>query len=207
MLRTLSLGPLCANCYILTDDKGHGVVIDPGASAWKIIPEVEGVKIDYIIITHSHFDHFTAAVPLKKATGALIAMSETDAEDIKDPNKSLLCWFQGMNAEIPEADVRLRDGDVLTAGALQLEIIATSGHSKGCICIRCGNMLFTGDTLFRRSVGRTDLPGGDPDELINSVKTKLFTIGEDLAVYPGHDVPTSLFEEMRENPWFGGGAR
>ena len=202
MLKTLTLGPLAANCYILSDENNNAIVVDPGANAWKILPELNGLKVHYVIFTHCHFDHILAAKSVIEKTGAKLITSRFDAEHIHDKSKTLLCWFSGIQEELPEADIIVNDGDTLTVGSINLTFIYTPGHSAGGMCIRANEYLFTGDLLFKNNVGRTDLVDGDLELLKKSVTEKLFTISENLTVLPGHDVSTTLFDEKKYNPYF-----
>ena len=202
MVKTLVLGPLCANCHIVTDENGVGFIVDPGANAWKIIPELEGLDIKYVILTHEHYDHIMAASEVMEKTGAKLVASRFTAENIHDRDKTLLCWFPGVKDNIPDVDIAVSDGDRLEAGSMTLEFIETPGHCPGGICIKCGDMLFTGDTLFYHCIGRTDFAGGDLETLLSSVREKLFTIEGNVTVYPGHDRTTTLSEERENNPFF-----
>lgn len=202
MVKTLVLGPLCANCHIVTDENGVGFVVDPGANAWKIFPELEGLDIKYVIFTHEHYDHIMAASEVMEKTGAKLVASRFTAENIHDRDKTLLCWFPGVKNELPDVDIAVKDGMTLTAGKLTLEFFETPGHSPGGITVKCGNDLFTGDTLFYHCIGRTDFVGGDMETLVRSVKEKIFTLNGDVTVYPGHDRTTTVSEEKNHNPFF-----
>ncbi len=202
MVKTLVLGPLCANCHIVTDENGVGFIVDPGANAWKILPEIEGLDIKYVIYTHEHYDHIMAASEVIEKTGAKLVASRFTKENLHDREKTLLCWFPGVKDTLKDVDIAVTDGDTLTAGKLTLEFFETPGHSPGSICIKCREGLFTGDTLFYHCIGRTDFAGGDMEALLTSVREKIFKIEENLTVYPGHDRKTTVFEERDNNPFF-----
>jgi hydroxyacylglutathione hydrolase len=202
------VGPLACNCYIVGDaESREALVIDPGGDAdrlWGIITS-EQLKVTAIVATHAHFDHIIAAERLRELTSAPFFLHDDD--------KPLLPWMQEsgrmfLGLELPappEVDTTPSEGDRLTAGNLTLEVLHTPGHSPGSISLVGAEAIFSGDTLFQGSVGRTDLPGGDTDLLLEAIKSKLFTIAEDLPVYPGHGPPTSLAEERRSNPFVGEG--
>jgi len=204
------VGPLACNCYVVGDDATkEAIVIDPGGDASALIEvlvELE-LRVTAIVATHAHFDHLIAAEAVRAHTGAPFYMHRDD--------RPLLDWFQesalmflGMETgPPPEVDNDLSEGDLLKAGAAELTILHTPGHSPGSVVLVGDAAVFSGDTLFAGSVGRTDLPGGDTQTLIDAVKHKLFTLGSDLAVYPGHGPATTLERERASNPFVGERAR
>lgn len=205
-----TVGPLACNCYIVGDEATReAIVIDPGGDADElsvVIAEQE-LKVTAIVATHAHFDHLLAAERLREMTGAPFYLHRDD--------KPVLEWFQdsgrmflGMELGAPPVvDTEAVEGNRVTAGSAQLEIIHTPGHSPGSIALRGPDSVFAGDTLFAGSVGRTDLPGGDTRALVDSVRSKLFELDLDLPVYPGHGPITSLAAEMETNPFVGRGAQ
>lgn len=201
VFKQLSKGMFSSNCYIIGDN-GEGVVIDPGNDCGEILKAAEslGLSIKYIIATHSHIDHIVSLNDLRVKTGAKVLMHRSDTRHLSDAflNGSLL---YGMNLSFDPPDEFVEDGSVMQVGGLQLEIIHTPGHSPGGICIKTGNYLFTGDTLFKRSIGRTDLMYGNAQQLLNSIHQKLMKLPEDMVVYPGHGASTTIGEERRKNPW------
>jgi len=192
-----------ANCYILgCENTKEAVVIDPGDDGDQILIALakSALKVKYLINTHGHFDHVGANKAMKEATHASIGIHPDDAPMLNELSRSAAMF--GMSAEnSPAPDILLNQGDRLSFGDITLEVIHTPGHSKGGICLYTKGYLFAGDTLFKRSIGRTDLPGGDYDTLIASIRTKLFTLPDDTIVYTGHGPETSIGDEKRMNPF------
>ena len=201
----LVVGPLACNCYIVGDpETAQAIVIDPGDDPEAILNIVasHGLTLGLTVATHAHFDHIMAAEALRAATGAPFYLHTDDVALLDWVPASLQLFLGRATGTAPEVDARLADGDEIKVGSSGLEVIHTPGHSPGSICLLGGEMLFAGDTLFAQSVGRTDLPGGDTDQLIGSIKRRLFTLG-DLPVYPGHGPATTLERERFENPFVG----
>lgn len=204
LLKTLVVGPLQTNCYLLVcEATGQAVVIDPGAEGKKILDVINkgGWQVKYIINTHGHGDHIGANGVVKEATGASLLIHQSDASYLSDPNKNLLS-LMGDKLVNPAADKLLQHGDKVHVGELELDIIHTPGHTPGGISIKVGNVLFTGDTLFAGSIGRTDFPGGSLTQLLASVKERLFCLGDDVVFYPGHGPSSTIGEEKLYNPFF-----
>jgi hydroxyacylglutathione hydrolase len=191
------------NCYIVyCEATGECAVIDPGANETDIIREIDarGLKVKYILLTHGHFDHIGAVRALKEHTGGLIAIHGEDAVQLTDSRLNL-SEYTAIPSVQPEADVMLKNGDTLRVGNVDLIILHTPGHTPGSICILTSDALFTGDTLFQGSVGRTDFPGGSFSRLMHSIKEVLFALPKDYPVYPGHGESTSLSKEQDSNPF------
>ncbi|MDQ3752010.1 MAG: MBL fold metallo-hydrolase [Actinomycetota bacterium] len=202
------VGPLACNCYTVGDPvTKEAVVIDPGDDADAIAEAAtaRGVSVIAIVATHAHFDHIVAAQRLRELTGAPFHLHADDT--------FLLDWMQAsgrlfLGVELPpppEVDLGAQEGDALTVGSLELEVLHTPGHSPGSISLTAPGAVFCGDTLFAGSIGRTDLPGGDQHVLVTSITAKLFSLPGDVQVFPGHGRPTSVEGEQRDNPWVGGG--
>ena len=202
----LVVGPLQCNCYIVGDpETREAIVIDPGDDADRLAASLANreLTVTAIVATHAHFDHIVAAERLRALTGAPFYLH---AED-----KPLLGWMQesgrlflGMDLPPPpEVDTEAREGDRLIAGSVGLEIVHTPGHSPGSISLVADEGVFSGDTLFAGSIGRTDLPGGDMRALLDAVRDKLFRLDQDLTVYPGHGPSTTLAAEREHNPFVG----
>lgn len=203
IIKKLEVGPIMANCFILgCENTKEAVVIDPGDDADRILMTLAKaeLKVKYLINTHGHFDHVGANKQMKEVTKATIAIHPGDEPMLNELSKSAAMF--GLSAEnSPPADQLLNDGDKIKFGEITLEVIHTPGHSMGGICLYTPGHLFAGDTLFAGSIGRTDLPGGDYDTLIASIKTRLLVLEEETMVYTGHGPETSIGSEKRMNPF------
>lgn len=192
-----------ANCYILGCERTKtAAVIDPGDDADKILMKLaeDSLTVKYIINTHGHFDHVGGNARLKKATGADLVIHQADASMLADLGRAAGAF--GLSAEnSPPPDQTVEDGDVISFGDISLQVLATPGHSPGGISLHTDGMVFVGDTLFAGSIGRTDLPGGDYNTLISSIKSKLLPLGDDTIVYTGHGPETTIAREKRANPF------
>lgn len=197
------VGPLQVNCYILADEKTkEAIVIDAGEDAENILEIVKdkGLKVKYIIITHAHFDHVGANKALKEATGADILMHQNDEIVLKSAaNHGSLFGIRSVAS--PPADRYVKHGDAISAGEVSLKVLHTPGHSQGGICLLTKGMVFTGDTLFAGSIGRTDLPGGDMVALLRGIKEHLMTLPDNTRVCPGHGPASTIGDERRDNPF------
>ncbi|MDP3880127.1 MAG: MBL fold metallo-hydrolase [Dehalococcoidales bacterium] len=206
IIEKLEVGAYAANCYIVSDGTSReGIVIDPGAEAGRILRRVKdmGLNIKAIVLTHGHIDHVGAVQEVKEATGAEVAIHADDAGILQ--TSSPLSAMLGIPVEMSAPPDRLlEDGDSLTAGKLLLSVIHTPGHTPGGICLLAEQSVFTGDTLFNSSIGRTDLGGGSYDQLIGAIQSKLMTLPDDTAVYPGHGPETTIEAERRLNPFLRG---
>lgn len=202
------VGPLACNCYVVGDEATkEAIVIDPGGDAEELAAELAALKlkITAIVATHAHFDHIVAAEHLRQQTGAPFYLHADDHVILDWFEESGLLFLGARLPPPPEVDTSPDEGDVLRAGSTELEVLHTPGHSPGSISLVAPEVVFAGDTLFNGSVGRTDLPGGDTDTLVRAIKNKLFPLGDDVTVYPGHGPPSTLGEEKRSNPFVGSG--
>ena len=194
-LHMLPVGPIQANCYILCDEaEKKCAVIDPGGEGAKIARAVKLTDCELVAVylTHGHYDHTGGVGELRELwPGVSVYINKRDQHE--DSRFWQLCP--------PLGDVKSYDeGDVLTVGSLKIEVLATPGHSGGSVTLKCGECLFTGDTLFAGSCGRTDLPGGDQQALFSSL-LRLADMEPDYTVYPGHSGSTTLAREKQYNPF------
>ncbi len=195
-----------SNCYVLGSEKTKdGMIIDPGAEAGRILKTVqeEGLNIKMIVATHMHGDHIGALAKVKEATGADFAVHEAEAsrKGVASLNRMMGAMMGGSFRAPPQPERTLHDGDVVEIGDLSFRVIHTPGHSPGGICLYGHGVLFCGDTLFNLSVGRTDFPGGDYDQLMKSIKGKLMALPDDTRVLCGHMSETTIGFERRHNPF------
>lgn len=203
----IPVGELQTNCYLVYNRPDQAVLIDPGDEAGRILEVLREnrAEIRAILLTHAHFDHMMAAEAVKKAYNAPLMVYEGEREALTDGMVNLSVPMTGRGCRV-EAERFLRDGEDVAVGDMTFHVRHTPGHTAGSCCYElCGtDALFTGDTLFWNSYGRTDFPGGSGREIIASVRGLLALPG-DRAVYPGHGPSTTLEEERRANPLAGGG--
>ncbi len=201
----LPVGMLQCNCSIFGDEQSkEAIVIDPGDN----IPEILAILARHdlhakaIVITHAHIDHIGGAQKLKTATGAPVYMNSHDSM-LSDRLDIQAAWLGVETPGNPGIDTPVREGDIVRAGATDFHVLDTPGHTPGSISlvIPSENKLIAGDTLFRDSIGRTDLPGGDGRQIIRSIRQKLLTLPEDTIVIPGHGDNTTIGREKRFNPF------
>jgi len=202
MLKIFTVGPMEANCYILYNpDKREGLIIDPGAEGAHLIKFIkqEKISINYIINTHGHPDHIGANRKIKEHTNAPILIHQYDAPMLAKSGSVLSLIFP-VESSSPPADTFIKDGDLIECAGMKLKVLHTPGHTPGGISLLIDDSIFTGDTLFSGSIGRSDLPGGSPEVLLNSIK-KILSLDENLIVYPGHGPATTVSEELHSNPF------
>jgi len=205
ILKTLVVGPLQVNCYIVGCEQTKKVaVIDPGDNVDDILMALadQQLKVQYIINTHEHFDHVGGNKRLKEVTGAPLLAHARANEEITHIASRAAVW--GMQVEdSPPADRLLAEGDQVDIGeTVSLKVLYTPGHSLGSISLVTSGVVFVGDLIFSGSIGRTDFPGGDYQTLIDSVRNKIFTLDDDTIIYSGHGPATTVGREKRSNPFF-----
>lgn len=199
---TIPCGMLEANCYIIQNNK-TAVIIDPGFLEKDILNFINSFdgRVEYILLTHRHFDHLNAAVRLRELTKANIVINALDECGLYSDEKSLtnLCGTAYGTANISSrADVHVSDGEIIKAGNMQFKVIETPGHSPGSVSYLIDNFLFCGDVLFRGSIGRTDFPDSNHTDMIKSLE-KLKKLPDDTIVYPGHGPKTTIKFEILNN--------
>lgn len=203
-IKRLPLGDVEANCYIICDEETKvGAVIDAGGFSDVLLKEIEEAQIKnlkYILCTHGHFDHIAGVKKLKDIyTEAKIVIGEKDAILTEDSEKNVANYF-GAVFESFKPDITVKENDILKIGNVSFRVLETPGHSLGGVCYICDDekFLFSGDTLFKLTVGRTDLWGGNINELLDSVE-KLMLLSDDYAVYTGHNISTTIGSERVRN--------
>ncbi len=203
IIRTLAVGPLDVNCYILGCESTHeAAVIDPGGGAESIIASLaaDGLKLTHILLTHGHWDHVGAVAELKKRFDPRICLHKADEEIYCDaPEHAAMFGFQA--AHPPPVDHFLDNGGSLHVGDLEITVFHTPGHTPGSVCFLTRGKVFSGDLLFKCSIGRTDLPGGDLDTLLKSIREVVFALPDDTPVLPGHGPGTTVSDEKTLNPF------
>jgi glyoxylase-like metal-dependent hydrolase (beta-lactamase superfamily II) len=206
-ITSLTVGELAVNCWFLVNEETkEALVFDPGDEAWKIeaFAVSNGWKIRAILLTHGHTDHIGGADELRKRTGAKIYALEEEETTLLDGKKNLSVFMNQKLIQV-EADIFLKDGQSLTLAGITLQVLHTPGHTSGGTSYYCreAESVFSGDTLFRESVGRSDFPGGSMSALVRSVKEKLFSLPDETRVLPGHGEETSIGYEKLYNPYLG----
>ena len=204
-IRAFQLGPVGTNCYIATkNDKS--IIIDPGHNDTRLIDYIkkENLNIEKILLTHGHFDHIAGVDMVREATGAKVYIHENDSEMLSNPNKNGSALIMGMNITIKDADEFVFDKEKIDFEGSTIEVIFTPGHSKGGVCYKIDdeNVIFCGDTLFYRSIGRTDLYGGSITELESSIRNKIYTLDKNYTLLSGHGEPTTIEDEKKLNGFF-----
>jgi len=203
------IGNFSVFCYLIGDEEaGEGLFIDPADETEMLISEAKshGLKVKYVVNTHAHVDHIMGNAEMVKQTGAKIVIHEEDAPRLVRQPKDLLMMFKAKPS--PPADILVKDGDFIQVGKIGLKVLHTPGHSPGGMSLYVEGMVFTGDTLFVGSVGRTDFPGSSWEIMEVSIRNKLYTLPGETIVYPGHNygsTPSSTIEyERRHNPYVRG---
>lgn len=205
IIKTLVIGPFEVNNYLVIDEKTKkAVLIDAGGDyeATKTLVNELGVKIEYILNTHGHLDHVAGDYDIQTKEKAKVLLHKND-QFLVDSLKEHLSLYGMPEYEVPKIDQYIEDGQEVQIGEMTFKVIHTPGHSLGSVCYFIDDTLFSGDTLFADCVGRTDLPGGSYEELEYSIKNKLFTLNENVKVYPGHGPVTTIKHEKVNNPFFG----
>lgn len=206
IIDTIVVGPYATNTYIVGDETSRqGMIIDPGDEVDNIMARVTaaGLNIKQLVLTHGHIDHVGALKGIKDAAGAEMAIHSEDLSFLTGKGARLISMLiAGLSYPKPPTPERLlADGDTVTVDGLSFEIIHTPGHTRGGICLFGEGVLFSGDTLFNGGIGRTDLPGGSYQQILESIRQRLMVLPDDTVVYPGHGPATTIGDERRDNPF------
>jgi hydroxyacylglutathione hydrolase len=204
-IETFPVGPLQCNCTILGDEQaGEAIVIDPGDNVSRIHRRLTelGLKLKQILITHAHIDHVGGALKLKRLTGAPILLNENDLPLLKMMDEQA-GWLGVATPETAPPDDPLTDGLSVGLDSCPAQVLHTPGHTQGSVCLHFAplKLLIAGDTLFAGSIGRTDLPGGNFDQIIDSIESRLLTLPDETKVLPGHGPTTTIGAERKSNPF------
>jgi glyoxylase-like metal-dependent hydrolase (beta-lactamase superfamily II) len=204
ILHTIPAGMNQTNCYVVgCEETKQGAVIDPGGEGQRLAREIERSSLDiqYVLITHAHFDHIGGIADVIEATAAKLAIHPNE-RPLLEAGGGASMWGLRVKPS-PAPDVELSDGQVVEVGRLSFEVLLTPGHSPGGVTFYEADegVAFVGDVLFSSGIGRTDLHGGSHQTLMRSIKEVLFELPEDTVIYPGHGPKTTVGEERRSNPW------
>ena len=198
--RGFTVGPLQENCWVVAEG-AQAIVVDPGDEADRLIDELDGLTVEAILLTHTHFDHVGAVAALARHTGAPVYCPATEAFILRDINSYVFPGYGPYEPYDPEETVE--GGERLTLAGLEIDVLLTPGHSPGHVSFSIPDhqLLLSGDVLFQGSIGRTDLPGGEPERLMESIAMLLDTLPDDTRVLPGHMGVTTLGRERATNPF------
>ncbi|HEY1803639.1 MAG TPA: MBL fold metallo-hydrolase [Terracidiphilus sp.] len=205
LLETFPVGPLACNCTILGDEETReAIVIDPGDDVSRIAKRLtdQGLKLKQILVTHGHIDHVGGALKLKRLTGAPIFLNEADLPQLEMMDTQA-AWVGVRTPETAPPDEGLAEGKVVGLEHYPAQVLHTPGHTQGSVCLHFAplKLLLAGDTLFAGSIGRTDLPGGDFDQILASLRGRLLALPDETQVMPGHGAATTIGEERASNPF------
>ncbi len=199
-IKSITLGELGNNCYLITDQaSGLSALVDCTDDSKEMRDFIGSAKLEYILLTHGHFDHIGGVAAISRDYGAKVVISAEDASMLSSGKASLSAFF-GIKQDKITPDLTVSEGSSLMLGETQIKVLATPGHTKGGVCYLLKDCIFTGDTLFFCSCGRTDFPGGSSKEIMHSLK-RLATLEDSLKVYPGHDRTSTIAFEKANNPF------
>lgn len=203
LIERIPAGVYAANCYVITcEETGKAAIIDPGGDAKDILKFIENhqLELSFILLTHGHGDHIGGVADILSLKKVPVYIHKEDAYLLSDADKNLSSFMSGPKIEV-EADRLLEDQEIIELGKLKLKILHTPGHTLGSICVFVEDVVFTGDTLFANSIGRTDLEGGSFKSIIQSILLKLFTLPDETKVMPGHGPASTISIEKLTNPF------
>jgi hydroxyacylglutathione hydrolase len=201
---SLALGPLATNAYLLSNpDTGKAIIIDPGMNAQPLIKRIAHLEIEAILLTHAHFDHIGGVEEIRNLKKCPVYLHDLEADWLTNPKKNGSARYPELGSPIvtDPAEYALDEGQVLHFLGTSFKVFHTPGHSPGSVSFLYENHLFGGDVLFKLSVGRTDLSGGDEGTLLDSIHGKLFELDDSVIVYPGHGPRTTIGYEREHNPY------
>ncbi|MEJ2627749.1 MAG: MBL fold metallo-hydrolase [bacterium] len=202
-IETIVVGPLETNCYLLSHPASRkAIIVDPGFEGKRIADELKSnnLILDKILITHGHYDHIGGVNTLREITGAQVYINEKDAICLIDPRYNFSELVDD-NYTCDPAEGKLVEGNVIETGKIVLTVLSTPGHSRGSVSFSGDGFIIVGDTLFSGSIGRTDLPGGSQEVLLESIQNKILSLPDSTIVYPGHGPSTTVGQERQENPF------
>ncbi|MCK4258519.1 MAG: MBL fold metallo-hydrolase [Halanaerobiales bacterium] len=203
-VKHIEVGVMGVNCFLIgCEETKEALILDPGEDSDWIMEVIEegDWQVRYIVNTHGHYDHIGANGDIKDRTGAKLLIHADDAKLLTDPSLNM-SFFTRSTINGPAADQTLEDGEIIKVGnSVRLKVIHTPGHTEGCISLFQDGRLFTGDTLFSYGIGRTDLPGGSSEAIMDSIRNKLMTFPDETKVYPGHNVLSTIGEIRVQNPY------
>jgi hydroxyacylglutathione hydrolase len=205
-IESFALGPLATNAYLITDEsKQKGIIIDPGMQPSLLIQSIKYVEIEAILLTHAHFDHIGGVEQIRKLKSCPVYLHKAESDWLTNPelNGSLRWPDLGGAISSSAAEYELQEGKDISFLGQSIKVLHTPGHSPGSVTFAFKELgvIFSGDVLFRTSVGRTDLPGGSTQQLYASIHNKLFKLADEMKVYPGHGPATSIGFEKSNNPY------
>ena len=198
---TLMLGPIATNCYVVEPGDGSCIVLDISEEIGKLTAYLEAntLTVSAILLTHGHYDHIGGVARIQKAYQAPVYVHAADAAMLTSEKESMATWLANQPFDPVTKFQTIQDGETISIGSLSFHVLHTPGHTSGSVCYQCENVLFSGDTLFRLSRGRTDFPGGSDADMLQSLK-RLYDLPGDYTVYPGHNEATTLQYERDHNP-------
>ncbi|HBB90799.1 MAG TPA: MBL fold hydrolase [Bacteroidales bacterium] len=211
-LKQFAFNPLQVNLYLLYEEGGSGILIDPSALEASELARLDGfvkehsISLELVLATHGHFDHLFGAGSIRDRYHTRFMIHPADAALANIAPQQASVFGLRFTTPVPEPEGFLEDGQEIRAGSIVLRVIHVPGHSPGCVAFyeATQGWLFAGDTLFSGSIGRTDLPGGDFDQIIESIRTRLFLLPDETRVFPGHGLASSIGKEKLTNPYVGG---
>lgn len=198
---TLMLGPIATNCYVVEPGDGSCIVLDICEEIGKLTAylEANALTVSAILLTHGHYDHIGGVARIQKAYQAPVYVHAADAAMLTSEKESMATWLANQPFDPVTKFQTIQDGETISIGSLSFHVLHTPGHTSGSVCYQCEDVLFSGDTLFRLSRGRTDFPGGSDADMLQSLK-RLYDLPGDYTVYPGHNEATTLQYERDHNP-------